>query len=157
MTALFGADNPNWGGNNVTMKAGHARCRRLYPNIGPCTRCGSEESERHHIDGDTTNNAPDNIEILCRRCHMETDGRLDKAKEIGKIGCLFRYRDGKPSSLRYSTIPFSCVACGIVHSDGKDIVRGLCRTTCYAKAYRKVSSGKTTWEELESLGKAIAK
>lgn len=57
-------------------KAGRKRALKLYPNIGPCDRCNNPRAERHHRDGNTHNNTPDNIQALCRRCHMEADGRL---------------------------------------------------------------------------------
>jgi len=48
----------------------------MYPDIGPCTICGDPKSERHHKDGNTLNNDPGNIQIVCRKCHAEIDGRL---------------------------------------------------------------------------------
>lgn len=74
-----------WKGDNVIAKSGQKRARNLYPVIGPCSRCGSAKSERHHKDGNTANNAPENIEILCRRCHMEVDGRLESARAGNKM------------------------------------------------------------------------
>ena len=71
-----GADHPRWLGDEASRSAGHARAWRRYRDIGPCVRCGAEKSERHHRDGNTLNNEPENIEVLCRRCHMEADARL---------------------------------------------------------------------------------
>lgn len=45
----------------------------LEPN---CERCGAEAVDRHHRDGNPLNNDPGNVASLCRRCHMELDGRL---------------------------------------------------------------------------------
>jgi len=72
----FGAEHPNWKGENVTKKGGRTRAQRLYPNIGPCSECGNPRSERHHKDDNPANNVPSNIAILCRSCHMRKDGRL---------------------------------------------------------------------------------
>lgn len=48
----------------------HYHARRLVP-IGPCRKCGKENaSDVHHIDGDHTNNVLDNLERLCRSCHL---------------------------------------------------------------------------------------
>ena len=55
----------------------------MYPVIGPCVVCGNPKAERHHWDGNTLNNDPENIVILCRRCHMQTDGRLVKILKLG--------------------------------------------------------------------------
>lgn len=48
----------------------------MYPVVGPCVNCGAAVAERHHIDDDTSNNDPSNIGVLCRKCHMTSDGRL---------------------------------------------------------------------------------
>jgi len=74
-----GDKHPQWTGDAVSEKAGRKRALKLYPVIGPC-RCGADKAERHHKDGDTANNVPSNIEPLCRRCHMEEDGRLASVK-----------------------------------------------------------------------------
>lgn len=44
--------------------------------LGLCERCGKAATDRHHKDANTGNNEASNIEMLCRRCHMEIDGRL---------------------------------------------------------------------------------
>lgn len=42
--------------------------------------CGLRPAiDRHHIDGDTTNNDRSNITLACRRCHMVLDGRMDES------------------------------------------------------------------------------
>jgi 5-methylcytosine-specific restriction endonuclease McrA len=47
---------------------------RLVREAGQCSRCGHDGSESrldiHHIDRDKQNQAPENLEILCHRCHM---------------------------------------------------------------------------------------
>ena len=53
---------------------GRGQARRMYA-LRPCDRCGGEARDRHHADGDCRNNDPANIQILCRRCHMQVDGR----------------------------------------------------------------------------------
>lgn len=78
----FGADHPNWKGNKITVKGGRTRAIRLYPQVGPCIVCGNKKSERHHIDENTANNAPINIIILCRKCHMRADGRLEQFRKL---------------------------------------------------------------------------
>lgn len=80
----FGHSHHNWLGDKVTAKSGRSRAQRLYRTIGPCEVCGNEKTERHHIDSNTANNASNNIAILCRRCHMQTDGRLEKLRQLAK-------------------------------------------------------------------------
>lgn len=79
-----GPDNPAWKGDSVQEMAGRRRAQRLFPETGPCTRCSAPDSERHHVDGNTLNNDPSNIEFLCRKCHMELDGRLVRFREQGR-------------------------------------------------------------------------
>ncbi len=59
--------------------AGRRRAQKLYPQQ-PCIRCGSPDGVRHHMDRNTFNNAPDNIEWLCRHCHTREHALR---KEIG--------------------------------------------------------------------------
>lgn len=67
--------------------AGRKRAQRLFPALGICTECGSKPAvERHHRDGDTENNAPDNVTPVCRRCHMILDGRLAQLTGRGHEG-----------------------------------------------------------------------
>jgi hypothetical protein len=54
-----------------------------------CERCGSTEwlgspipLELHHKDGDRTNNALHNIELLCPNCHALTDNYRGSKKKV---------------------------------------------------------------------------
>lgn len=78
----FGEAHPNWKGNDISVRSGRSRALRLYPKVGPCVLCGNARAERHHLDENTANNEPSNIVILCRRCHMSSDGRLDQFREL---------------------------------------------------------------------------
>jgi len=71
-----GAANPEWNKFSSTdPQQGRDRAKRRKV-LGPCERCGKPGTDRHHKDDNPMNNAPDNIEVLCRRCHMITDGRM---------------------------------------------------------------------------------
>jgi len=72
--ALSGKRNPRWKGDDVQVVAGNHRARSMYP-LEPCEICGSEKSERHHVDGNPMNNTQSNIQFLCRKHHMRVDGR----------------------------------------------------------------------------------
>lgn len=65
-----------WKGDAIKERSGRTRAKRAYPVIGACIRCGNPKAERHHKNGNTADNRPENIEIVCRRCHMKADGRL---------------------------------------------------------------------------------
>ena len=69
-----------WKGDDATPASKRQRARYLFA-LGTCDRCGKPGVDRHHIDGDTGNNAPENIMVVCRHCHMEIDGRLQQAVE----------------------------------------------------------------------------
>ena len=73
---VSGESHPAWRGDAVSVRGGQQRARKRYQNIGPCSHCGASKTERHHIDGNTANNEPSNIDITCRRCHMKNDGRM---------------------------------------------------------------------------------
>lgn len=77
-----GPAHPNWKGSDINERSGRCRAQRMFPP-GPCIRCGAK-GERHHKDGDTSNNTDSNVEMLCRRCHMEEDGRLQAFAEQAK-------------------------------------------------------------------------
>lgn len=79
----WGKDHHAWKGDDVTVKAGRSRALRRVAS-GECEKCGADKAERHHIDGDTLNNTSENISLLCRRCHMETDGRLAAFTALAK-------------------------------------------------------------------------
>jgi hypothetical protein len=72
----IGEQHYAWHGETTSVRNGRKRALKLYPVIGPCVDCGAENSERHHVDGNTSNNARANVQFVCRRCHMKKDGRL---------------------------------------------------------------------------------
>jgi len=75
--AHMGERNPMWKGDNVQVNTGRRRARRLFEV--------PEGLERHHIDGNTLNNIPENIEFLNRRDHMIKDGRMNSRDRCGKF------------------------------------------------------------------------
>src|SRR3990167_11535039 len=79
-----GPEHHAWQGEAVSERGGRARALRRYRDIGPCSYCGSTRAERHHRDGNTANNDASNIDITCRRCHMEHDGRLEAFKSLAR-------------------------------------------------------------------------
>ena len=40
-----------------------------------CIKCDGYAHDIHHIDGNNKNNKLNNLQPLCRKCHMEKDGR----------------------------------------------------------------------------------
>ena len=74
-----------WKGVEAGVDAGRARARNKYA-LGPCERCGKTATDRHHVDANTLNNATENIQILCRRCHMIVDGRFEEFRTAPRKG-----------------------------------------------------------------------
>ena len=64
---LRGENANGWKGDEV--KFPRRRARAAFPNLGKCERCDKPAVLRHHTDGSTLNNEPDNIELLCESCH----------------------------------------------------------------------------------------
>jgi hypothetical protein len=58
----------------MSLSKGHKEAQRLYA-LGPCERCKAPGVERHHKDGNPGNNVATNVEVLCRKCHLRSDGR----------------------------------------------------------------------------------
>lgn len=71
-----GDKHTNWKGDAVSENGGRLRAQRIY-KLGVCERCPKPARDRHHIDGNTANNEPENILRLCRSCHMDEDGRAE--------------------------------------------------------------------------------
>jgi hypothetical protein len=69
-----GPSHPAWRGDQASQHTGHIRAERLFPDGQPCEVCaspftGGHSIERHHRDGNTLNNSPENIAWLCTNHH----------------------------------------------------------------------------------------
>ena len=74
----MGANNPMWAGDNVSNTALHAWVKRNKPYKELCEKCLTNKPyDVANISGDYLRDIND-FEWLCRRCHMESDGRLKK-------------------------------------------------------------------------------
>lgn len=72
-------DGWRWLPKKITESAGRARARRKF-QLRPCQGCGKPSTERHHVNGRTVDNTSYNVRVLCRRCHMLEDGRLERVR-----------------------------------------------------------------------------
>jgi 5-methylcytosine-specific restriction endonuclease McrA len=72
----IGPLNPEWN-NFSSTKIFQGRERALRrKKLGTCERCQQKPAiDRHHIDRNPFNNAPENLKGLCRSCHMLEEGR----------------------------------------------------------------------------------
>ena len=105
-----------WKGDGATKSANRQRAQKQYL-LGPCEQCGAPGADRHHRDENTANNRPENIAILCRRCHMRRDGRLARLEITGNQNADAA-RKIRP-----------CIICGRLRS-GHRLIRGRCGA-CY--------------------------
>lgn len=101
---------------------GRAKCRRLYKELGDCELCGKPATDRHHKNGNTQDNSPDNIQRLCRSCHMKEDGRGHRLTEHSKRRKLNRQVNPRP-----------CKPCAQCAREVKQLRRGLC-ISCYERS-----------------------
>ena len=70
--AMFGEDNPNWKGINVSKDGGYSRTHNITDKVkkGVCDRCGFVGATQiHHDDRNPTNTESDNLIELCMMCH----------------------------------------------------------------------------------------
>lgn len=84
---------PRPDGNSVVF---HRVRNEKVDEKAPCEICGCEYKpeeyfELHHVDGDSTNNSPDNFCWSCNSCHKK-----DHYRNHGRVG---RYQKGIPSVL----------------------------------------------------------
>ena len=112
LNPMWGSENPQWKGDKATIAAKRLRAGKLYPEVGRCEGCGADAIDRHHKNGDTGDNSPENIAFLCRRCHMAEDGRLE--------AFLKWSRDRKGKSFKD---PSPCVICSQLY---KPLRKGRC-------------------------------
>lgn len=74
LNPMYGTVSP-WRGRHKpfdqeTRHYGRGRARALH-GPEPCEVCASPNGQRHHIDGDTSNNQRSNIAFLCPRDHLK--------------------------------------------------------------------------------------
>lgn len=130
-----GKNNPNWKGNKVKHTALHNWIKRRKPKPTLCERCNKNPPmDLANISGQYKRNV-DDYWWLCRKCHMETDGRMKRL--INELSFLGR------NSRQKTTIETKCDYCG------KKIIRSpyqmkrrkhqYCSVECNAKGQRKYS------------------
>ena len=74
-----------WKGSGATDASKRSRTIRRFEISANdnCQNCKVVPAvERYHLDGQLDNIDPENIILVCRRCCMELDGRLDELKSI---------------------------------------------------------------------------
>jgi len=72
-----------------TANAGRRRAQKAFP-LTKCF-CGEDGIQRHHLDGNPLNNSPENIKILCQKCHAADHvgtGTWGRKKRLPKKTCI---------------------------------------------------------------------
>ncbi len=82
--AKLNEQNPMWKGNGVSLTALHTWIKARKPKPKFCERCNKRKVyDLANISQEYKRDVSD-YEWLCRKCHMEGDGRLEKLREFGK-------------------------------------------------------------------------
>ncbi|MGR2681598.1 HNH endonuclease signature motif containing protein [Chromobacterium haemolyticum] len=89
-----------------TGNTGRKAAQRIFKATA-CERCGSTETlQRHHKDRNPANNSPENVEILCLKCH-KADHMLDGTWGRGTVEpatCKVCSQEFLPKRTRRSSI-----------------------------------------------------
>ena len=72
----LGKNNPNWKGDRVGLSALHGYMKVRLTKPGSCDNCNNSKPLDLANKG-VYNREPSNWNWLCRRCHMQSDGRLN--------------------------------------------------------------------------------
>lgn len=119
--------SPAWKGSLANDKSKRMRCRKYYPSLDGvlCERCLRKPAvDRHHRDDNIENNEPGNILLVCRKCHMELDRRLDRLMANKALWWrIERDRWGDGNCKVYDPRP--CKNCGRLF---KPLRKGRCAT-----------------------------
>lgn len=82
-----GENSPHWKGDEVGLSGLHAYLKKHNKKPDSCQRCGKKSNrlDLANISGLYKRDISD-FEWLCRKCHMETDGRLTKFMQLIQAG-----------------------------------------------------------------------
>lgn len=80
-----GEKHPRWVGDNSTRHTGHRRAEKAF-SPGACDVCakpytGGHSVERHHKDGNSLNNGPQNVAFLCPKDHKAAEKVIRETRE----------------------------------------------------------------------------
>lgn len=73
----YGKNHSNWKGNEAGYSAIHNHMKRIFPKPQNCSLCNKKTSVLDLANiSQEYKRIPSDYEYLCRKCHMEKDGRL---------------------------------------------------------------------------------
>ncbi len=83
--ANLGSNSTSWKGDQIGYTALHSWMRKQIPKPRHCALCGAPPHDLTNISGGYKRDTSD-WRWLCRRCHMITDGRMEKLKQRNRRG-----------------------------------------------------------------------
>lgn len=96
---MIGNRNPMWK-KNPSLGALHTWLRVRKPKIDLCEICGERiPQDLANVSGEYTRKVKD-YKWLCRKCHMESDGRINRRKVNGQFERTIKYPFGINESLQ---------------------------------------------------------
>lgn len=125
--AMTCSGNPMWKGSKVGRSALHEWVRKRKEKPERCEMC--REAAPHDMAniGHTYRRALGKWKWLCRRCHMEVDGRIE--------ALVRRNQKGRDILMgRWSLEHERCISCG--GTSRKHLAKGMC-SRCYQRAAKQ--------------------
>ncbi len=77
--------NPQWKGDSVGLNSLHRWVKRQMPKPITCPQCHDRPPYDLACTTGIYNRNLDNWRWLCRRCHMQSDGRFDNLKQASRL------------------------------------------------------------------------
>lgn len=115
--ARSGENNPAWVGDKVGIVQVHTWVARELGRPGECSKCGKAGNVDLANISQQYKRDLDDWEWLCRKCHMESDGRLDIFKSHSNMNnkapdqnCLLCGKLFTPKSYKRQFCSMSCSA-----------------------------------------------
>ena len=108
-----------------------------------CIKCGISEGRIviHHLDMNRENNSPDNLHVLCERCHRLRHSKIEPIRDVLKLRAISMYLcDGLSSS--------NIAKClGVSYRVVRDILHdaGVMRTRSEANTVRGYTLRGESW------------
>lgn len=126
-----GDQSPHWKGDKVSIKVLHVWVANQLGRPDRCSKCDKIGKVDLANIGNKYNRDLANWEWLCRRCHMESDGRLktflshsNMNNKIPDINCLKCGKSFTPKSVKRKFCSKSC-ACSYINSNIRDYSKRL--------------------------------
>lgn len=78
---------------NSEKNSGRKQAARVLTFLMICVGCGADAAERHHIDGNPTNNVKRNLVPLCGGCHQLAHGKYPRRSDWSGSAVSWAWRN----------------------------------------------------------------